>query len=166
MPKTFTRRLATEDGTIQVTATVEITNPGYISVTAAVWLPEDIHRTDPSLIGQCPEYVTLAFGPDNPDGIDLTDFVDHHLSSSGTGEPLYAKENGWYWFRSPEDSGVHVPKHWEGLDGAGRAAAYLNVEPENFVGVETRAEFNAIVESLRARWSREMADLLSRYERM
>lgn len=166
MPKTFTRRLATEDGTIQVTATVEITNPGYISVTAAVWLPEDIRRTDPSLIGQCPEYVTLAFGPDNPDGIDLTDFVDHHLGDSETGEPLYAEENGWYWFQSPSDPGAHTPAGYEGLDGPQRAARYLGVEPETFAGVETRSEFNAVVESLRPRWSREMADLLSRYERM
>lgn len=68
MPKTFTRRLATEDGTIKVEAIMEITTPGYLSVTAAVWLPEDIRRSEPSIIGQCPEYVTLAFGPDNPDG--------------------------------------------------------------------------------------------------
>lgn len=166
MPKTFTRRFATEVGTIKVEATVEINTPGYLSVTAAVWLPEALRRSEPSLLGQCSEYVTEAFGPDNPDGIDLTDFADHHLCDSETGEPLYAEENGWYWFRSPEDDVAHVPMKWEGLDGAGRAAAYLHVEPETFAGVETRSEFNAIVESLRPRWSREMADLLSRYGRM
>lgn len=166
MPKTFTRKLATDNGTIKVEARVEVHTPGYLSLTAAVWLPEDIRRSEPSTIGQCSEYVALAFGPDNPDGIDLTDFADHHLSDSETGEPLYAEENGWYWFRSPEDAGARVPMKWERLDGAGRAAAYLHVEPETFAGVETRSEFNAIVESLRPRWSREMADLLSRYERM
>ena len=51
-------------------------------------------------------------------------------------------------------------------DGTTEVEAAMGITTAGYLSDTTHCEFNAIVESLRPRWSREMADLLSRYERL
>lgn len=51
-------------------------------------------------------------------------------------------------------------------DGTTEVEAAMGITTAGYLSDTTHSEFNAIVESLRPRWSREMADPLSRYERM
>ena len=58
-----------------------------------------------------------------------------HLADD-TGAPMYAVENGWYWYEKSHDTG----------------ADYLRVTPEELPAEMSKDEFVAYVETLRARW--------------
>ena len=51
-------------------------------------------------------------------------------------------------------------------DGTTEVEDAMGITTAGYLSDTTHSEFNASVEPLRPRWSREMADLLSRYERM
>lgn len=71
-----------------------------------------------------------------------------HLSDSVTGEPMYALENGWYWFTNVQDWSQQRRE----FTPAQRAGAYLRCAPEHFEGVTTKEQFAAVVEQLRPAW--------------
>lgn len=78
-----------------------------------------------------------------------------HLANSENGEPMYAMENGWFWFNADnEEDPVSMPSNWKGMTGAERAGTYLGCDPALLENVRSKAMFIDVVISLRPSWKK------------
>ena len=82
------------------------------------------------------------------------DLVNRLHLADDTGAPMYAVENGWYWYT---DRGGRGPSEYERIDGTPHeiAARYLRVDPADLPEGLDRAGFEKFVEKLRPRWQAE-----------
>lgn len=74
-----------------------------------------------------------------------------HLSDSVTGEPLYALENGWYWFNNAQD--WDEQNQW--FTPAQRAGHYLRCSPNLLTEITTKEQFAQLVDWLRPAWRKQ-----------
>lgn len=157
--RTVTRTIELDGEQVKVEARYGIVTPqigrSYFSVTGSAWYPTPAgrYRNEPDAGGQIADEVLAAFPW-------LALLVGLHLHDAVTGEPMHAVENGWFWYSAEKHSRrgdkVCFPTGWAQLTGAQRAGAYLGCEPTLFEGVTTKAEFSAVVDTLRPAW-REVA---------
>lgn len=133
---------------------------GYFTLTSNIWE----YRDEDALRRAVRRYIHGKNSPGRPTrDMDITGTIHNellpvfphlkliemmHLSDSVTGEPMYALENGWYWFTNVQD---WSDQHRE-FTPAQRAGAYLRCAPEHFEGVATKEQFAAVVEQLRPAW--------------
>lgn len=147
--------LTLPDSTVwKIQADYGISN-GRFSLSGLAWERADNnrYRTEPDVAGQISDLIQHAFP-----WLHLMNLA--HLRDAETGEPMFAVSNGWYWFTSPTKTDVSVPRGWEHLDGASRAAAYLDCDPRLFAGLTDESgagDFADLVETLRPSW-RQFAD--------
>lgn len=143
-------------------------NPAYFSVTGELYEPTATghHHGEPAMSGQLGGLITTHMPW-------LAMIKDMHLCDAATGEPLHALENSWYWFtvrtHTEKGSCTPVPPSYQGLTPHQRAASYLKCDPIVFDHIEcvrderTKAQFSAVVDSLRPQWERRAEAVREQY---
>lgn len=96
---------------------------------------------------------------------ELTDIQAMRISNAITGEPLWAKENSFYWYTSNHPSRISaVPADWLDLSPAERAANYLRCDADLFDNVYGKQAFNDVVDSLFPAWKAEAEAVIKKHE--
>lgn len=133
---------STDDGRIVVAnATLrklEGNAHAYFSLTGEEWANRRAYqrKTQSGLLScGCVHETILEAYASNPAIEGLRHMANLHLSDED-GAPMYAQENGWYWYAQDHE----------------RGASYLRVRAEEMPRDLSRDAFYAYVETLRARW--------------
>lgn len=145
--KTATTHIMMDGQTYQVSAHYGWVKRGrhspYFTVTGEI---TPINDTEPIMCGAIGRELLECFP-----WLNLIDSM--HLNDAITGAPMYAVENGWYWFNADEKTLERAPRGWRDITPAQRAGNYLHVDPQHFKDVTTREEFAKKVDSLRDMWT-------------
>lgn len=104
---------------------------------------------EPDTFGADHEAIVRAFPK-------LAPFVALHLSDPD-GVPMYAYENGWYWYSSYDGKGTHR-RPADGRTDYEVACEYLRLPHGGIPCPQNRESFARLVDEQRERWAAEAAE--------